>query len=137
MTAAATEYRTISQPDLLALLRERFGPDPGDWAFVCPQCGDVATGREFSHALASRAFTNSRTGENLQASDMLGQFCIGRLLGALDRLQTIAAYRADPTTRGCDWVAFGLFQGPWAILLPDGRSVPSFAPAPAPPSSPE
>ncbi len=32
--------------DFAALATARFGPDPQDWAFACPGCGDVASERD-------------------------------------------------------------------------------------------
>ncbi|GAA2107716.1 hypothetical protein GCM10009802_03010 [Streptomyces synnematoformans] len=54
------------------------------------------------------------------ASDIVGQECIGRTLGALTR---DGKYRG----RGCNWVAYGLFPGPWTIKLPGGRTMAAFA----------
>lgn len=121
---------TISQADLLALLTNRFGPDPMNWAFVCPSCGDIANGGDFRQALADNP-TTRRDGTPSTASDFLGQQCIGRLLGALREKR-----QDDWKGRGCDWVAFGLFRGPQMVRLPaqpgqesedgSGRLVPSF-----------
>lgn len=58
------EYRELTQAELHAEARARFGPDHLDIAFVCPTCGDVATGRDFPEGEYAR----------------LGQECIGRLL---------------------------------------------------------
>lgn len=119
------EHRTLTQAELLAEARERFGQDPRDWAFRCPHCGDVANGRDFSRALADHPRTHA-DGSKVIASDVLGQECIGRTLGALKD-------RAEKWTgRGCDWAAYGLFRGPWEIVMPDGRSVWSFPLAAAP-----
>lgn len=117
------EHRRLTQAELVAEARSRFGDDPLGWAFQCPRCGDVATGRDFREALADHSRTN-RDGSATIASDLLGQECIGRTLGAL----------AGPATedgkgqarRGCDWCAYGFFPGPWEIELPDGRTVSGF-----------
>ena len=45
----------------------------------------------------------------------LGRECVGRALGILKKNQV---YKG----RGCDWAAFGLFRGPWEIIMPSGRS---------------
>ncbi|MDT0435671.1 MULTISPECIES: VVA0879 family protein [Streptomyces] len=119
----STAHRTLSQAALVAEATERFGTDPLAWAFVCPSCGDVATGADFQQALADAPRAN-RSGEEVLASDVLGQECIGRTLGALGR--------APYSGRGCDWAAYGLIGGPWSIQLPNGRTVHSFALAPAP-----
>jgi hypothetical protein len=41
----------MTQAELLQLLQDRFGLDPLAWAFVCPECGDVASGEDFRQAL--------------------------------------------------------------------------------------
>ncbi|MFF4548636.1 VVA0879 family protein [Streptomyces sp. NPDC001406] len=114
-------YRKLTQAELVAEARERFGDDPLKWAFQCPSCKDIATGQDFRDALAEQPRTN-RNGEPVVASDVLGQECIGRTLGVLEGRET----------RSCDWAAYGLFPGPWEIVLPDGRSVHGFPLAPAP-----
>lgn len=91
---------TLTQAELVAMARQRFGSDPMAWAFVCPNCGDVAVAGDFP-----------------EGSEQLGQYCVGNWL------------RSD--ARGCDWKAFGLFRGPWEIVMPDGHSAWSFALAPA------
>ncbi|UOW93716.1 hypothetical protein SEA_WRIGLEY_53 [Gordonia phage Wrigley] len=117
MSAAVKRH----QDELVAELRGRFGDDPKAWSFICPQCKDVASAQDFSKAL-------SAIGSDDDASQHLGQVCIGRLLGALNREQPAGGYQG----RGCDWAAFGLFRGPEFVIMPDGREVASFAVAPAP-----
>ncbi|MDT0306837.1 VVA0879 family protein [Streptomyces sp. DSM 44917] len=121
MSRAATGHRRLTQAELVALCRERFGDDPMLWAFRCPSCGDVATGQDMKDALAAHPRTG-RDGQPVTASGILGQECIGRTLGAL----------STGTRRGCDWAAYGLLPGPWEIVLPDGRSAYSFPVADAP-----
>jgi len=58
------EYRKLTQAQLLAEARDRFGDDPTTWAFVCPSCADVATARDFP-----------------DGSDQLGQYCVGNFIG--------------------------------------------------------
>lgn len=103
-----------TQEELYKELCSRFGKSPLDWAFVCPSCGDVATGRDFWEATGR--------GDDL-GLDRLGQDCIGRKLGVLAR----DVGREKWKGRGCDWAAYGLFQGPEFVIMPDGREVPSFA----------
>lgn len=109
-------HRKLTQEELLTEASERFGKDPMKWAFRCPSCGDVATGQDFRDALGDHPRTN-RAGEKVIASDIIGQECIGRTVGALKK---------NPSGRGCNWAAYGLFAGPWEILLPDGRSMYAF-----------
>ncbi|MBB0232555.1 VVA0879 family protein, partial [Streptomyces calidiresistens] len=49
--------RTLTQAELLAEARAAFGNDPLTWAFRCPNCGDVATGQDFRHALITHPRT--------------------------------------------------------------------------------
>lgn len=107
----------ITHEEFLATLRERFGPNPADWAFVCPACNDVTTGADLKQALADNPRTR-RDGSEVNAADLLGQECIGRSLGALGREKY--------SGRGCDWAAYGLIGGPLGVEMPDGRIVRSF-----------
>ena len=106
--------RRMTQAELVAEARDRFGEDPLRWAFVCPTCKDVATAQDFKDADAD--------------PQRVGQECIGRSLGCLNGAQK------GWTGRGCDWTAYGLFPGPWLITLPDGREVRGFALAEGPAS---
>jgi len=108
-----------TRDELAALLTERFGPDPANWAFVCPRCGDVATASDFRQVFLDRDM-------EAYASDHLGQVCIGRLLGALSKSK-----KSTYEGRGCDWAAFGLFSGPEFVVDGD-REIASFPVAPKP-----
>ena len=103
------DHRKLTVAELLAEAAERFGDDPLTWAFRCPNCGDVATMRDFPEAIRER----------------IGQECIGRHRGALEGPTGTkdGRGRAD---RGCDWTAYGLFRGPWIITMPDGQEIGSF-----------
>lgn len=111
--------RKLTQAELVAEATERFGGDPLKWAFTCPSCGDVANGEDFRQALKDYPRTNLRTDKAVIASDIVGQECIGRTLGALDKRRTYSG-------RGCDWAAYGLFAGPWTIALPNGHAMHAF-----------
>ena len=89
-------YRKLTQDELHAEAVKRFGDDPKRFAFRCPRCGDVATIQDFIDA---------------GSPDSAGQHCIGRNLGVLKKDAKYAG-------RGCDWAAYGLFRGPWEIVLP-------------------
>ncbi|MCC3311494.1 VVA0879 family protein [Nocardia africana] len=102
---------TWTQQELVDEARRRFGDDHWTWAFRCPSCGDIATARDFKDAGA--------------APELIGQECIGRHLGALKGPPTTDGGRSI-ATRGCDWAAYGLFSGPWSIVMPDGHKAPSF-----------
>lgn len=115
----------ITHEEFTKTLVERFGDNPAQWAFVCPSCGDVATGQDFKDALAKHPRT-ARSGEPLTASSILGQECIGRTLGALSTsADDWARRRQAGEVRGCDWCAFGLFRGPLIVEV-DGRDIASF-----------
>ncbi|WP_326646091.1 hypothetical protein OG884_15680 [Streptosporangium sp. NBC_01755] len=113
-----TDHRKLTQAELLAELRERFGDDWTSWAFQCPHCSDIATGLDFSVALNNYP-RKGHDGQEVTASAVLGQECIGRTLSKGEE-------------RGCDWAAYGLFRGPWELTLPDGQSMWCFPIAPAP-----
>lgn len=102
---AVFAHRKLTQEELLSEAIERFGSDPMDFKFICPHCGDVAAIRDFRDAGADPG--------------RAGQECIGRHLGALDKSKhpSAEAYR-KAGNRGCDWAAYGLFRGPWEIVLP-------------------
>ncbi|CAK7288601.1 VVA0879 family protein [Streptomyces misionensis] len=123
-TMTTTEHRKLTQDELVTEARNRFGDDPMKWAFVCPSCGDIANGEDFRQALTANPRTN-RNSDAVIASDVIGQECIGRTLGAL------AKRNGKYAGRGCDWAAYGLFSGPWEITLPNGRIAYGFALAPA------
>lgn len=113
------DARKLTQAELVAEAVALFGKDPLNWAFRCPSCGDVATGADFREALAENPRTRN-DGDPVAASDVVGQECIGRTLGALRK--DIKKYKG----RGCDWVSYGLFAGPWTVELPSGRSMYAF-----------
>jgi len=92
-----TGHRKLTQAELIAEAKKLFGDDPKTYAFKCPNCGDIASIQGFIDAGADPA--------------RAGQECIGRSLGALTKPNLT-------NTRGCDWVAYGLFRGPWEIVLP-------------------
>lgn len=110
-------HRKMTMAELHAEAKERFGDDPINWAFVCPSCGDVATGQDF--ALAGLAPAS------------VGQECIGRGLDLARRRGE------DAPSRGCTRAAYGLIAGPWEVVIQDRgtpvpRSIHAFPLAPAP-----
>jgi hypothetical protein len=109
-------YRKLTQDELVAQLRARYGDDPMQWAFICPTCKTVTTGQMMSDALKAYP-SHRRTGEKIITSDVLGRECIGR---------------TDPD-QGCDWAAYGLFKGPWEVEIEKDKTMYCFPIAPAPP----
>jgi hypothetical protein len=108
-------------------LTRRFGSSWRDWAFVCPQCGDVATGADFEVALREAKILDENGRPPVDR--FLGQECIGRVSGAL---RMSSEHWSQSGGRGCDWCAYGLFRGPDILVLPDGREVGAFKIADAP-----
>ncbi|MEU1496104.1 VVA0879 family protein [Streptomyces sp. NPDC005732] len=98
--------RTLTQAELWAEARERFGEHARDWAFQCPSCGDIATGTQFAAALEAHPRRHNTFNRDVRFTDVFGQECIGRTLGK----------GAD---RGCLFVAYGLIPGPWQVTVPD------------------
>ncbi|MFF5001755.1 VVA0879 family protein [Streptomyces phaeochromogenes] len=114
------ESRSLTRDELHAEARQRFGHDQMDWAFQCPSCEDVATGQEIYDALAKQPVQHPEYGRPMRYEEVLGQQCIGWILGA-------------GAQRGCDYVAFGLVTAPWLVTLPHYyRPQPCFPLAPAP-----
>lgn len=116
MTTTDTErtWRQLTQPDFAKLAIARFGENATDWAYVCPNCGDVATARDFPPGARDRA----------------GVECIGRHLGALDGAP--GPKGRGQATRGCNRAAYGPIPGPWTVEMPGGELVRCFALADAP-----
>jgi len=99
---AITKHRKLTQAELMAEAKERFGEDVMTWAFRCPSCGDVASLGDFKAADADPG--------------LAGQECIGRILGALSK--AIKKYKG----RAFHSAAYGLCRGPSQIdLPPDGN----------------
>lgn len=95
-------YRKLTQDELLTEAKARFGDDVMAFAFTCPHCGDTASIQDFKDAGADPGHA--------------GQECIGRSLGALQ--SPAGKWGKNVNGRGCDWVAYGLFHGPWEIVMP-------------------
>lgn len=89
----------ITQEDLLAEAKLRFGDDPFAIAFRCPHCDDIATLADFRDLGADPG--------------RAGQECIGRTSGALSKKFAPGEYKG----RGCSWAAYGLLRGPWEIVI--------------------
>jgi hypothetical protein len=119
--------REMTQAELAVEAWCRFGDDPMQWAFACPNCGDVATAAEFPRDKRSR----------------VGQECLGRYLaavkpndepGAPDETPETGTEQNDdatgpapaPAVRGCEWTAYEPIPAPWRITMPDGTVYPSF-----------
>jgi hypothetical protein len=107
------ETRVLTREELWTEARERFGADSLDWAFQCPGCQDVATGTEMRDALIDHPRQAPGAARNVRYDEVLGQECIGRVLGR-------------EGGRGCQYAAFGLIHGPWLVAVPH-RTKPMYA----------
>lgn len=105
-----------TQAELIEEATRRFGDEPKLWKFQCPNCGDCACAQDFKDAGVSAE----------RVADVIGQECIGRHLGALSGAKPTTDSGRSLTPRGCDWCAYGLFRGPWVVVLPNGKEVRSF-----------
>ena len=70
----------MTRQEWLAEGERRFGEKYSNWKFVCPKCGNIASGQEFKDAGA-------------EPNDMYAN-CIGRFVEG----------------KGCDLAAYGLFD---------------------------
>lgn len=108
-----TQKTFWTQDEFDAEARRRFpGKKPIDWAFQCPNCGDIATPRHFRDI-----------GAHPRSA---GQECIGRHWRRQE----------DGVMRGCDWTAYGVVRGPWEVAVlslerAEVRTLPAFPFAPA------
>lgn len=102
------DHRKMTQGELFDMAKGIFGDNPLDFAFQCPTCGDVAKIADWPD----------------ESKHLAGQECIGRTLGALRKEANHKAGKYKG--RGCDWAAYGLFRGPWEIVMEDGHSAWSF-----------
>lgn len=100
---------TRTHDEWMAAGTQRFGEQMRHWKFVCPSCKDVASGQDFIDEGV----------EPERAQNRIGQECIGRSLGALDKSIPKGEYKG----RGCDWCAYGLFGGPDFVTFPDGKKI--------------
>ncbi len=98
---------TMTQDEWLAEAHRRFGPHPVDWRFVCPACGNEASGREFKEAGAK--------------PDAMRCECIGRHTDGRS-----AMHETGPGP--CDYAGYGLFRlSPLRVTAEDGAVIHSFA----------
>jgi hypothetical protein len=101
------EITEMTVAEWLAEGERRFGANPIDWRFVCPVCGNVASGHDFKAAGATDP-------------DVMRCECIGRYTGG----RTLGEKGPGP----CDYAGYGLFRlSPVRVTTPDGKVVHSFA----------
>jgi hypothetical protein len=105
--------KTMTQAELVAELRQRFGDDARQWTFICPICKTRQNANDF---FATGQFKPG-TGE---VNKYLGFSCIGRFTGAGPHKPGRAP------GRGCDWTLGGLLQvHELEIILPNGKRSPA------------
>lgn len=97
--------RTITLDELHAEARSSFGPDPMNWAYQCPSCGDIASRWDVQCSLILTY--SASDAPVLTADQVLAQNCIYCPANARD-------------------------VGTTLVVLDDGRSARVFELAPAP-----
>lgn len=120
-TEPPAERWRFTRDEFWALARSRFGEDWTRWAFQCRSCDDIATAADFLALNDNPDYTDHHT-QRLDGTQA-GWECIGNYL---------AAGGTKRPARGCNSKSYGLFRGPWIIVMPDGTEHPSFRLAPAP-----
>jgi hypothetical protein len=109
-TVTTDVYRKLTQAELLTELRIRFGDDTERWASRCPSCSDTSTVADWRQALTDHVITAEDGTRVTEPSQLIGQQCIGRVLGALE------GRKDEYTGRGCTRDAYGFFKGPWEVV---------------------
>jgi hypothetical protein len=100
---------TMTKQDWIDKGIELFGPDPMNWKFVCPVCGNVQSPADFQQYKEKGATPESATNE-----------CIGRYAGAKS---THLTGKAQP----CDYAGYGFFKlSPIRVVDETGQEVHSF-----------
>ncbi len=110
MTTPAQIRVNYTLDEWLAEGRRRFGPNFTDWRFICPICGNVASGQEFKDAGAP--------------PNRMYQECIGRYRPNPVRGLGVGEER---TGGPCDYAGYGLIQvSPITVTHPDGKRAMAF-----------
>ena len=94
------------------------GVDREDYAFKCPMCGTIQSGRMLINAGAGSDFD--------AINGVVGFSCVGRFTG-----KTSPSVEKDKN-HGCNWTLGGLFQiHTLEVITPDGAPHPHFEPVDA------
>lgn len=97
--------RTVRHEEWLQEARDRFGPDPMKWRFVCPSCGHVASIQDWKDAGA--------------AEGEVAFSCVGRHAKA-SQAAADAAFRRSGGP--CNYTGGGLFKlNPVAVDFGEGN----------------
>lgn len=92
------------------------GVEREDYAFKCPMCGTIQSGRMLINAGAGVDFD--------AMNGVVGFSCVGRFTG-----KTSPSVEKDKNS-GCNWTLGGLFQmHVLEVITPDGVAHPHFEPA--------
>jgi len=99
--------KTMTHDEWVAEAHRLFGDNPADWHFVCPICGNEASGHDFK---AAGAHPNA-----------MYQECIGRYTKGRSAMN-------DTGDGPCDYVGFGLIRlSPVHVTMAGGSIVHAFA----------
>lgn len=92
-----------------ALGKRLFGDAGRDWRWICPACGGVQT---------PQMFLDRERGDMTKddACNMAATECI-------KRSATLTRGGRDIRADECDWVAWGLFKGPWFVVMDQDKIV--------------
>jgi hypothetical protein len=89
------EIRMMTKAEWLAEVERRFGPDPSNWRFVCPTCGNIQGPPDFEPYKDKGATPDSCTKE-----------CLGRYLPDARERDAFDSEKGGP----CNYAAYGLIQ---------------------------
>jgi hypothetical protein len=100
---AVGQPQIMTEAEWFALGKRLFGEDHTYWRFKCPHCSNVMSMRK------ARGLSDAEQAL-LRESWHIESECIGRYL----------------TDAGCNWVAYGLFSGPFFVVRDDDHHTPVF-----------
>lgn len=103
MSESELKIKTMTRDEFKAEAVRRFGPDPDNWKFVCPSCGNVQSPKDFEPYKDQGAEADSCT-----------RVCIGRYAGGRDAF--------SDGEGPCNYTAYGLIQLAPIRVEADGTS---------------
>jgi hypothetical protein len=113
----------MTKEEWLAEGARRFGPDWGEWKFVCPICNNVAAIKDFEPYKDQGSSPNSATCE-----------CIGRYAGGVSAFgnirknrELVAGVALTSEKKPCDYAGYGLFRLSPVMVIDGDREIHSFA----------
>lgn len=107
-------YKSVDE--WLAKGAELFGTNILNWAFICPMCGKISTGKDFKDLGVD--------------PNHIYNTCIGRYNGK--GISGLSFKGDTPPEFGCDWAAFGILKtfGRGDIVIKDDHEINVFKFAP-------